>query len=264
MPARHNNQPWVIALRDMLRISIGSAWSITEQSGKVKITVRFQDKSKSYATIPIPWLPARSRDIEDAMIKIANLVQGGRTLKEAVAALYGANKKAPISVQAPSSDLLETCWNSYGRAKVGTNKFKQSTWDNDYQPAFKRIEPVLDQCIDAVTLLNFAGDNLEAGCRSREIAVQTLARWLRWAVKENYLDKDMMNNCIYENIINGKKEPKKACLRKFNITQIINPWEDVVKDEKNYSCQEIKAYKASRNPLNRKKYITNYCKKRNY
>ena len=81
---------------------------------------------------------------------------------------------------------------------------------------------------------------------------------------KNYLDKDMMNNCIYENIINGKKEPKKACLRKFNITQIINPWEDVVKDEKNYSCQEIKAYKASRNPLNRKKYITNYCKKKNY
>ena len=104
MPARHNNQPWVIALRDMLRISIGSAWSITEQSGKVKITVRFQDKSKSYATIPIPWLPARSRDIEDAMIKIANLVQGGRTLKEAVAALYGTNRKAPVSVQAPPSD----------------------------------------------------------------------------------------------------------------------------------------------------------------
>ena len=93
MPARHNNQPWVIALRDMLRISIGSAWSITEQSGKVKITVRFQDKSKSYATVPIPWLPARSRDIEDAIIKIANLVQGGRTLKEAVEALYGTNKK---------------------------------------------------------------------------------------------------------------------------------------------------------------------------
>ena len=52
---------------------------------------------------------------EDAIIKIANLVQGGRTLKEAVAALYGTNKKAPVAVQAPSSDLLENCWNSYGR-----------------------------------------------------------------------------------------------------------------------------------------------------
>ena len=80
-----------------MRISIGPAWSIKEQSGKVKITVRFSDKSKSYATIPIPWLPARSRDIEDAIIKISNLVQGGRTLKEAVEALYGTNKKVPVS-----------------------------------------------------------------------------------------------------------------------------------------------------------------------
>ena len=246
MPARHNNQPWVIALRDMLRISIGSAWSITEQSGKVKITVRFQDKSKSYATIPIPWLPARSRDIEDAMIKIANLVQGGRTLKEAVAALYGANKKAPISVQAPSSDLLETCWNSYGRAKVGTNKFKQSTWDNDYQPAFKRIEPVLDQCIDAVTLLNFAGDNLEAGCRSREIAVQTLARWLRWAVKENYLDKDRWTppaekSGEIKDLIGYKTGPRKEGVPLYDdeILKIIEFLEEQIKTRESRSWSYI-------------------------
>ena len=172
----------------MLKVSIGPAWCITEQSGKVKITVRFSDKTKSYASIPIPWLPARSRDIEDAVIKIANLVQGGRTLKEAVDAIYGTNKKIPIAVQAPSSELLKNCWEEYGRARVENKKFKQSTWDKDYIPSFKRIEPVLDQCIDVDTLLSFAGDNLEAGCRSREIAVQTLARWLRWAVSKKYLD----------------------------------------------------------------------------
>ena len=172
----------------MLKVSIGPAWCITEQSGKVKITVRFSDKTKSYASIPIPWLPARSRDIEDAVIKIANLVQGGRTLKEAVDAIYGTNKKIPIAVQAPSSELLKNCWEEYGRARVENKKFKQSTWDKDYIPSFKRIEPVLDQCVDVDTLLSFAGDNLEAGCRSREIAVQTLARWLRWAVSKKYLD----------------------------------------------------------------------------
>ena len=172
----------------MLKVSIGPAWCITEQSGKVKITVRFSDKTKSYASIPIPWLPARSRDIEDAVIKIANLVQGGRTLKEAVDAIYGTNKKIPVAVQAPSSELLKNCWEEYGRARVENKKFKQSTWDKDYIPSFKRIEPVLDQCIDVDTLLSFAGDNLEAGCRSREIAVQTLARWLRWAVSKKYLD----------------------------------------------------------------------------
>ena len=64
-----------------------------EQSGKTKIDVRFSDKTRSYATIPIPWQPARSRDIENAVVKIASIVQGGRTLKEAVEAIYGSNKK---------------------------------------------------------------------------------------------------------------------------------------------------------------------------
>ncbi len=172
----------------MLRISIGPAWSIKEQSGKVKITVRFSDKSKSYATIPIPWLPARSRDIEDAIIKISNLVQGGRTLKEAVEALYGTNKKVPVSVKAPSSQLLKNCWEEFGRERVKNNKIKQTTWDTDYAKSLKKIEPVLDQCVDVDTLLNFAGDNLEAGCRSRQIAIQNLAAWLRWSVSKKYLD----------------------------------------------------------------------------
>ena len=133
-------------------------------------------------------MPARSRDIEDAVIKIANLVQGGRTLKEAVDDSYGTNKKIPVAVQAPSSELLKNCWEEYGRARVENKKFKQSTWDKDYIPSFKRIEPVLDQCIDVDTLLSFAGDNLEAGCRSTQIAIQNLAAWLRWAVAKKYLD----------------------------------------------------------------------------
>ena len=172
MPTRYKADPWVIALRDMLKTSIGPAWRVMEQSGKTKIDVRFSDKTRSYATIPIPWLPARSRDIEDAVIKIANIVQGGRTLKEAVEAIYGSNKKVPISVQAPSAEILKNCWESYGSHQIDKNKIKQSTWETDYAKVFKRIEDVLDQCIDVETLLDFAGDNLEAGSRGREIAVE--------------------------------------------------------------------------------------------
>ncbi len=172
----------------MLKTSIGSAWRVMEQSGKTKIDVRFSDGSRSYATIPIPWQPARSRDIEETIIKISNIVQGGRTLKEAVEAIYGTNKKVPIAVEAPSSEILKNCWEEYGREIVKNNKIKQSTWEKDYSKSFQRIEPLLDQCVDVDTLLSFAGDNLEAGCRSRQIAVQNLAAWLRWAVRKNYLD----------------------------------------------------------------------------
>ena len=188
MPTRFKADPWVIALRDMLKTSIGPAWRVMEQSGKTKIDVRFSDKTRSYATIPIPWQPARSRDIENAVVKIANIVQGGRTLKEAVEAIYGSNKKVPVAVQAPSAEILKNCWESYGLNQVDKNKIKQSTWETDYAKVFKRIEDVLDQCIDVETLLDFAGDNLEAGSRGREIAVRTLAAWLRWAVDKNYLD----------------------------------------------------------------------------
>ena len=80
---------------------------------------------------------------------------------------------------------------------------------------------------------------------------------------KNYLDKDKLNICINEKIINGKKDPKENCLTEFNITQIVNASEDIVKDEKNYFCQDLKLTKATRNPLKRTKYIKSYCKKRN-
>ncbi len=83
----------------------------------------------------------------------------------------------------------------------------------------------------------------------------------RFYYPTNYLDKDRMNSCIDEFKLNGEKKSKQICLEKFNITQIVNAWEDLG-NEKSYDCQMVTTIKATRNILSRNKYKTRYCKKK--
>ena len=80
-----------MALRAQLKLSIGSAYRVGEQRGKTKLDVRFQNGTRQYATLDIAWLPANSRKIQDSVEKIAGLVTGGRNVKEACEALFGAS-----------------------------------------------------------------------------------------------------------------------------------------------------------------------------
>ncbi len=169
-------------------MSIGSAWRIGEQSGRVKVDVRFEDGSRAYGTLPINWQPAKSRDIENAVITIAQLVKDGRTLKEAIEALYGKNKIAPEAVIAPSKKALLDTWEAFGKYKVATTgKVKEKTWNTGYKKSEKRLIEVAD-AKDAKELLRRAAEIWPPGIRQRQETIQHLAAMLRWGVEEGMLD----------------------------------------------------------------------------
>ena len=46
----------------------------------------------------------------------------------------------------------------------------------------------MDKVVDAETCLTIPVEDLEGGCRTREITVQHLAQWLRFAVGQKHLD----------------------------------------------------------------------------
>ncbi len=77
----------------------------------------------------------------------------------------------------------------------------------------------------------------------------------------NYIDKDRINSCINEFRVNGKINSKDICLEKFNVTQIVNAWEDTSL-EKNYECENINTIKATRNIFTRNRHTIKYCKKK--
>ena len=87
MPSRKNADSWILALRDQLKLSVGSAYRVGEQRGKTKLDVRFQNGTRQYQTLDIAWFPANSRLIQESVEKIAGLVTGGRNVKEAYEAL---------------------------------------------------------------------------------------------------------------------------------------------------------------------------------
>ena len=83
----------------------------------------------------------------------------------------------------------------------------------------------------------------------------------RFYYPTNYIDKDMMNRCINEFKFNGQEKSQEICLKKFNVTQIVNAWEDISL-EKIYDCEIINTIKATRNIFSRTKQDIRYCKKK--
>ena len=72
-----------MALRGQLHLSVGSAYRVSARRGKTKLDVSFQNGTRKYATLDIAWLTANSRKIQNSFEKIADLVTGGRNVKEA-------------------------------------------------------------------------------------------------------------------------------------------------------------------------------------
>ena len=67
MPSRSHAPDWVLGLRNQLRSTVGPAYRVMEQSGKAKLDVRFADGKRSYATLPIKWLPAQAGAIHQSL-----------------------------------------------------------------------------------------------------------------------------------------------------------------------------------------------------
>ena len=82
--ARKDQEAWVAGLKSVLRDSCGTAWRITEQSGRAKLDIRLDDGSRKYKTLPIPWDRAHARRIQETVESLHREVDKGRSLDEAI------------------------------------------------------------------------------------------------------------------------------------------------------------------------------------
>ncbi len=73
-----------------------------------------------------------------------------------------------------------------------------------------------------------------------------------------------MESCLDDYFYIGANKAKQFCLKKNNVKQIFNAWdEDTFNTEKKYKCEKINSLKATRNIFNNKKYNLNYCRLKN-
>ena len=103
MPSHKQADDWVLAMRDQLRISVVSAYRVSARRGKNKLYVRFQNGTRHYTKLDMAWLPSNSRKMQDIVEKIAELVTGVRSIKEAYKAICGnsTSARAPTNQHQP-------------------------------------------------------------------------------------------------------------------------------------------------------------------
>ena len=161
-----------------------------ERRGKTKLDVRFDDGSRGYATLPISWLPAQAKAIQDAVETIARSVATGSTLNEAVDSYAGKTKAAPSQPGLKTVDPLLDIWEAFGQYKVQqTGEIKQSTWDTIYGKTAQQLQKA-QSAKDAEALLLEIGKAWDPGARSRQISCQHIAAMLKWAVGKKLLPAD--------------------------------------------------------------------------
>ncbi len=66
---------WDQLLRKQIKLEHGRGWSISQQSGKAKVTRRHSDGSRSSATLSIPWAASSGSAINAAVARLRQLME---------------------------------------------------------------------------------------------------------------------------------------------------------------------------------------------
>ena len=69
-------QQWEKTLRRQIRDNHSSGWNVIQQSGKCKLTRRYEDGTKSAKVLPIEWKATNSVQILNAVSCVAASVGG--------------------------------------------------------------------------------------------------------------------------------------------------------------------------------------------
>ena len=185
MKARSETEPWEQSLRTILRDTVGLNWQVKENKGKAKIRIRFDDESRVEKALGLEWCKANSSNIRESVTEIHDLVIHQKvSVDEAVERVKKTRSKAPKAARKPNPKLLITAWESYKNYKVKVSgDVTQKTWDVEYGKTFRQLNQVATT--NANDLLIEIGKSYEPGSRSRQIRVQHIAAFLRWATSRS-------------------------------------------------------------------------------
>ena len=178
MPVR-NAEPWLLALRNTLRNSVGRAYRIYAVGKKTKVDVKFSDGSRGSMKLDMELVAANARTIQQAVENVAALVSGGHTLVSAKEQLCGSAPVAPTAHK-PANELLTKAWDGFRLHKLNVDNIEPKTWKEAYKSTGDRLMEVADST-NAEQLLERFGQKWEPGIPQRVRCIQNVVRFLRWA-----------------------------------------------------------------------------------
>ena len=200
MKARTESENWVQSLRTLIRDSLGTNWQIKPNKGKTKIRIRFNDGSRVEKMLGIDWAKAEAPKILKTVEEIHHLtIKKKVPLEEAVERVKKTRNKALNLAATPNPKKLLNAWEKYENHKVNVvGDVTQATWNQEYggKPnhailpprnkhqgkTYLRLREI--KADNANELLLRIGEKFEHGTRGRQIRVQHIAAFLRWATSK--------------------------------------------------------------------------------
>jgi integrase len=175
---------WVATLRNALKGEHGRGWSVREKYGRVQITRRFEDGTRSAVDTAIGWDPAAVRPTLELIAAIRERMEGQQLgLRDAYRMLADAPQTQPGAIDWPA--VVER----YRDARIGSGQIKLSTWQRD---CAYRMERAL-KCLEARPTPRDGRGLLEryrqrwcgaAGTTGRKRQLLDVAALLRFAVRQ--------------------------------------------------------------------------------
>jgi len=176
---------WVTTLRAAIKQEHGFGWGIRDKGGKVQLTHRFEDGTRSSITLDCSWNPEATSEVLGLLPEIRSRMQSQRLgLAEAYALLRGPNRS--------KADRLD--WklmvSRFQKHKVSdTGAVKSRTWDSMYAPTMGQVlEAMVARPVprDGRALLASLRDRCggEPGSRGRQLRMQYASQLLRYSVRE--------------------------------------------------------------------------------
>jgi integrase len=177
---------WEQRVRDQLQKHLPDRCSIgADKTGRARLQQRFAQpdgsiKSQSVA-LPYDWSDANEHDLILRIRVIAKYMVQGEDLRAAATLSNGASSEAAYNWPAIAA-AFEKHKREHG---AGT---KQTTWTKMYAPVILRMTELLNKQgapANGNNLLEAAVRKWELGSRSRQIATQNGAQFLRYAVEQH-------------------------------------------------------------------------------
>lgn len=174
---------WVSNVRGAIKHQHGFGWSIREVAGKVQLTRRFEDGSRSSVVLDLPWNPDCTGTLLGLLPEIRHRMEGQQLgLKEAYGLLRG-----PVAPHYGRLDWAELVSRFEKHKVADAGDVKQATWDANYRLVMAQVlELMASRPVprDSRALLAGLRDRYggEPGSRGRKLRIQYAAQLLRFSV----------------------------------------------------------------------------------
>ena len=130
---------WVITLRDAIKREHGLGWSVREMSGRIQLTRRFDDGTRSSVTLDLPWSPASTTSALSQIKELRERMESaGLSIKEAQQLVSSPVARAEGRID------WELVMQRFEKYKVlDSGDVRPSTFERLYRPVLNQVREVV-------------------------------------------------------------------------------------------------------------------------